>query len=1005
MTNVWPRNAWTYGAAARIQCTNARIVAELAGGLRRGRGHSGGGECADYSRTRAAAASIVRCADACPDERDGAAAPIFDLSISPAVPRCLASPRKPQSRAARRRHAAARVRADPRRRRQRQDARAHHAHRVAASQTGQVEPAGDPRGHVHQQGGARDADAPVGACCRSTRAACGSAPSTACATGMLRTHHRDAGLPQLFQILDTQDQLALIKRLYEGARPRRRELSRRASCSTSSTTAKEAGLRAERGRGGRRLHAPAWSSIYAVYDAQCQREGVVDFAELLLRSYELLVDATRACASTTSAASAPPGRRVPGHQQAAVQVAAAARGRRRRGVRGRRRRPVDLRVPRRERRQHAAVRARLRTPSGPSAHQARAELPLARATSSTPPTRSSATTRRASARTCGRAKARASRCASSRRRTTTTRRASSSTRCKALRDEGVAARRDRAPLPLATRSRACSSTRSSARACRTASTAACASSSAQEVKHALAYLRLVATPDDDGAFLRVVNFPPRGIGARTIEQLQEAARRAASALWQAACAGGVDRARRAPRSRRSSRLDRATARRDTRRCRCPSWSSTSSSKSGLVAHYAAEKDGQDRLENLRRARQRGRRFVREATSQRRADARASVSDARMRRRRGAARTSSAPIRSRRSSRTRRSRRATRRRPKASDALQLMTVHSAKGLEFHAVFVTGLEEGLFPHENSMSRTTASRRSAASCTSRSRARGGASTSRTRRAACCTARRATASCRASSTRFRASSCSGSRRRAAAAIDVDDARMGHASRERRRRTPRRRPRRASHRGASARACATRSSASGVIIDAEGRGTDARVQVNFRDAGVKWLALEYARLEAPARALGGLLARRGRERLARVEHVAIAHVIGDRAASRRSSTRYGTSSTTIAATRATSGGDTQRHDGGDDAPAAIAPKKKTQQPYTSDGSPVGERGAQARASSAVPSAGVLEHDQRRRPPQREHASGARRARRTACASCTRRRERRCSAAWRRRRRPAPVDP
>jgi DNA helicase-2/ATP-dependent DNA helicase PcrA len=36
-----------------------------------------------------------------------------------------------------------------------------------------------------------------------------------------------------------------------------------------------------------------------------------------------------------------------------------------------------------------------------------------------------------------------------------------------------------------------------------------------------------------------------------------------------------------------------------------------------------------------------------------------------------------------------------------------------------------------------------------------------------------------------------------------------------------------------------------GVIIDAEGRGSDARVQVNFRDAGVKWLALDYARLEA----------------------------------------------------------------------------------------------------------------------------------------------------------------
>ena len=36
-----------------------------------------------------------------------------------------------------------------------------------------------------------------------------------------------------------------------------------------------------------------------------------------------------------------------------------------------------------------------------------------------------------------------------------------------------------------------------------------------------------------------------------------------------------------------------------------------------------------------------------------------------------------------------------------------------------------------------------------------------------------------------------------------------------------------------------------GVIVDAEGRGSDARVQVNFRDAGVKWLALEYAKLES----------------------------------------------------------------------------------------------------------------------------------------------------------------
>jgi len=45
-----------------------------------------------------------------------------------------------------------------------------------------------------------------------------------------------------------------------------------------------------------------------------------------------------------------------------------------------------------------------------------------------------------------------------------------------------------------------------------------------EIKHALAYLRLLENPNDDTSFLRVVNFPARGIGARSIEQLQDAAR-------------------------------------------------------------------------------------------------------------------------------------------------------------------------------------------------------------------------------------------------------------------------------------------------------------------------------------------------------------------------------------------------------------------------------------------------------------------------------------------------
>ncbi|MGH8801003.1 MAG: UvrD-helicase domain-containing protein, partial [Casimicrobiaceae bacterium] len=103
---------------------------------------------------------------------------------------------------------------------------------------------------------------------------------------MLRAHYRDAGLPQLFQILDTQDQLALIKRLYhahglDAERYPPRELQ------WFIADAKERGLRP----GGVEEGDPitrAKVEYYALYEAMCGREGVVDFAELLLRSYELL---------------------------------------------------------------------------------------------------------------------------------------------------------------------------------------------------------------------------------------------------------------------------------------------------------------------------------------------------------------------------------------------------------------------------------------------------------------------------------------------------------------------------------------------------------------------------------------------------------------------------------------------------------------------------------------------------------------------------------------------
>ncbi|MCW5597470.1 MAG: UvrD-helicase domain-containing protein, partial [Rhodocyclaceae bacterium] len=103
---------------------------------------------------------------------------------------------------------------------------------------------------------------------------------------LLRAHHRDAGLPQLFQILDSADQLAAIKRLLKGLNVDDEKFPPR-DLANFINGQKEAGLRPDA--------VEAWDEytrkrveLYREYEAQCQREGVVDFAELLLRSYELL---------------------------------------------------------------------------------------------------------------------------------------------------------------------------------------------------------------------------------------------------------------------------------------------------------------------------------------------------------------------------------------------------------------------------------------------------------------------------------------------------------------------------------------------------------------------------------------------------------------------------------------------------------------------------------------------------------------------------------------------
>ncbi|MDR1162282.1 MAG: UvrD-helicase domain-containing protein [Candidatus Accumulibacter sp.] len=197
----------------------------------------------------------------------------------------------------------------------------------------------------------------------------------------------------------------------------------------------------------------------------------------------------------------------------------------------------------------------------------------------------------------------------------------------------------------------------------------------QEIRHALAYLRLLANPDDDSAFLRVVNFPTRGIGGRSVEALVENARLTHSSLYNAAATlagkAGASVAN-------FIRLVEAL-RDETRAFTLPEAVETMLDKSGLREHYLKEKEGRERLENLNE-------LVSAATSF--LDERAELPEEESGADPLAAFLAYASLES-----------GEHQAGEKDEAVQLMTVHAAKGLEFDEVFITGLEEGLFPHENS------------------------------------------------------------------------------------------------------------------------------------------------------------------------------------------------------------------------------------------------------------------------------------------------------------------
>ena len=331
----------------------------------------------------------------------------------------------------------------------------------------------------------------------------------------------------------------------------------------------------------------------------------------------------------------------------------------------------------------------------------------------------------------------------------------------------------------------------------------------QEIKHALAYLRLLGNPDDDTAFLRIVNFPTRGIGARSLENLQAAAHQMNSSLYNAAASltgkAGLTVGT-------FIRLVESL-RQETQNLPLPEMVEHIIEKSGLAQHYRIEKEGQERLENLDELINAAATFV--------DDDGVVMSEPSE----GGALASFLAHASLEA--------GEHQAGEGQEAVQLMSVHAAKGLEFDAVFITGLEQGLFPHENSVNQgregLEEERRLMYVAVTRARQRLYVSCAQTRM------------------------LHGQTRYCVPSAFLDEIPENLLLKLNKKAEVATVPAYGSFGGGYAepatgglRVGQTVEHAKfgvGVIVASEGRGTDARVQVNFGGSGMKWLALEYARL------------------------------------------------------------------------------------------------------------------------------------------------------------------
>jgi len=336
----------------------------------------------------------------------------------------------------------------------------------------------------------------------------------------------------------------------------------------------------------------------------------------------------------------------------------------------------------------------------------------------------------------------------------------------------------------------------------------------QEIKDALAYLRLTSNRDDDSAFERVINRPTRGIGARTVEAMRAYSRANSCSLWRAAGAVASDElsSRAAGAVVSFLNLIEKTAR-DAAGLDLHEQVDHAIHTSGLVEFFRKEKGerGETRIENLEELVSAAKTYEPNSADDM-SDLDAFLSHAALESGEGQA-------------------------DAWEDCVQLMTMHSAKGLEFPLVFLSGMEDGLFPHQRSIADPSGLEEERRLCY--------VGITRAKQTLYIT--------HAEQRRMHGSDNFSQPSRFIGEIPlelVEEIRPRVQVSRPMQTIPRTRR---SNRGTSAAAeqgvrlgqrVRHGKFGDGVILSCEGQGAHARVEVNFEQAGTKWLVLSYANLE-----------------------------------------------------------------------------------------------------------------------------------------------------------------